>query len=86
MRRTPNVLFINSLCCCTRAERAAEMEEGNGQISLELARVRARCKAQNGALVALASALGQPMGPSAFEVEADPHFSGIDLSQLPRDN
>jgi serine/threonine protein kinase len=64
------------------AERAAKMESGNGAITLELARVRAICGDAGGALVAIAGALNQPMGPSAFEVKADPHFSGIDLSQF----
>jgi predicted Zn-dependent protease len=67
------------------AAKAASAETGNGGITVELARTRALCGDAGGALVALASALNQPMGPSVFEIKADPHFAGIDLSQLPAD-
>jgi len=67
------------------AAKAAAAETGNGGITVELARTRALCGDASGAVVALASALNQPMGPSVFEIKADPHFAGIDLSQLPAD-
>jgi tetratricopeptide (TPR) repeat protein len=68
------------------AGRAAAMESGNGAITLELARVRAICGDSGGALVAIAGALHQPMGPSVFEITVDPHFADLDLSQLPAES
>jgi serine/threonine protein kinase/Tfp pilus assembly protein PilF len=64
------------------AQRATAMESGNGAMTLELARVRAITGDSGGALLAIASALNQPMGPSSAEVKADPHFKDLDLSQV----
>ncbi|MEW5873959.1 MAG: protein kinase [Candidatus Zixiibacteriota bacterium] len=65
------------------SSQATRLESGNGAITLELARVHANMEDADGARRTLELALQQPMGPSLFEIKADPHFDRLDLSPLP---
>ncbi|GAB4315072.1 MAG: hypothetical protein Kow0074_02460 [Candidatus Zixiibacteriota bacterium] len=67
----------------TSSAKAGKIEEGNGAITLELARVLALVGDEPGAVHAIEQALRQPMGPSIFEVKNDPHFDKLDLSHFP---
>ena len=66
----------------TLASIVAELEGGNGSLTLERARVSAILGDGAKSLELLRQALSQPMGPSEFEVSADPHFAQLDLSTL----
>lgn len=64
------------------SQRAVALDKLNGAITFEAARVLALLNDAEGAVETLRKSLTQPMSPSLFEVRHDPHFTGLDLSDL----
>lgn len=69
----------------TYADKVGQIEDGNGALTLERARVFAIAGDTQGTLSLMSQALTQPMGPSNFEISVDPHFKAIDLGSLPQE-
>jgi tetratricopeptide (TPR) repeat protein len=66
----------------TQANRVANLEPGNGALTLERARVFSTMGNTEMAVTLLKQALAQPMGPSEYEIKVDPHFAGIETHAL----
>jgi eukaryotic-like serine/threonine-protein kinase len=65
-----------------QSERVAQIEPSNGSLTIERARVYAIAGNEAKALELLRLSLSQPMGPSEFEISADPHFANLQLSPI----